>query len=74
MPSGLLRVPAPSANAGGLLSGIAQHPAHLLRIQAGGASGGRRSTEKRGDAVGTPMAFGLEGLPPRVTVMREPMS
>ncbi len=47
----VIGVALPRGDAGGLLRGVVQDPAHLLRIQTGDAPGGRRGAEIAGDAV-----------------------
>ena len=41
---------------------VAEHPAHLLSVQARGATGGGGRAKKRRNAVGAPVAFGLKTL------------
>ena len=43
-----------------LLRGVVEHPAHLLRVEAGRASGGRGGAEDAGNAVRAPVAFALQ--------------
>ena len=59
----VLGVAIPGAESGGLLRRVAEHPAHLLSVQAGGATRGRRGAERRRNAVRAPVAFGFELLP-----------
>ena len=47
-------VALPGDDARGLLRGVVEQPAHLLRIEARGAGGRRRGAEHAGDAVGAP--------------------
>src|SRR5215467_10124206 len=58
----VLGVAIPCAEPGGLMRGIAQHPAHLLGVQACSATGRGGRAEERRNAVGAPMTFCLEPL------------
>src|SRR5690349_19871894 len=55
-------VAIPSSQAGGLMRGVPQHPAHLLGVQAGRATRGSRCTKERRDTVRAPMTLSLEAL------------
>src|SRR5260370_10224027 len=53
----------PCAEPGRLLRCVTQHPAHLLSVQAGSATGSRGGSKKWRDAVCAPVAFGFKLLP-----------
>src|SRR5260370_11823947 len=53
----MFRVSVPCPETGGLMRGVAEHPAHLLSVQARGATGGGGRAKKRRNAVGAPVAL-----------------
>src|SRR5260370_16704621 len=53
----------PCAEPGRLLRCVTQHPAHLLSVQAGSATGSRGGSKEWRDAVCAPVAFGFKLLP-----------
>ena len=55
-------VAIPRSQAGGLMRGIAQHPPHLLSVQARCATRGRGRAKERRNAVGAPVALCLKTL------------
>src|SRR5258708_39436847 len=58
----MFRVSVPCPETGGLMRGVAEHPSHLLSVQARGATGGGGRAKKRRNAVGAPVALGLKTL------------
>src|SRR5258708_38726994 len=58
----MFSVSIPCPETGGLMRSVAEHPAHLLSVQARGATGGGGRAKKRRNAVGAPVAFGLKTL------------
>src|SRR6267142_7267821 len=58
----MFSVSVPCPETGGLMRGVAEHPSHLLSVQARGATGGGCCAKKRRNAVGAPVAFGLKTL------------
>ena len=57
----VIGVALPRGDAGGLLRGVIQNPAHLLRIQARDAPGRSRGAEVAGDAVRAAVGLHLVG-------------
>jgi len=55
-------VSIPCPETGRLMRGVAEHPAHLLSVQARGATCGSRCAKQRRNAVRAPVALGLKAL------------
>ena len=53
----VIGVALPGRDARRLLRGVVEQPAHLLRVEAGAAAGGRRRAERAGDAVRAAVAL-----------------
>src|SRR5437879_13713764 len=52
----------PRSEAGGLMRSVAQHPAHLLSVQAGGATRRCCRAKKGRNTMRAPMTLGLKAL------------
>src|SRR5438132_44644 len=58
----MLGVAIPRSEAGGLMRSVAQHPAHLLSAQAGGATRRCCRAKKGRNTMRAPMTLGLKAL------------
>src|SRR5438067_2851875 len=58
----MLGVAIPRSEAGGLMRSVAQHPAHLLSVQAGGATRRCCRAKKGRNTMRAPMTLGLKAL------------
>src|SRR6267154_2646506 len=52
----MFSVSVPCPETGGLMRGVAEHPSHLLSVQARGTTGGGGRAKKRRNTVGAPVA------------------
>ena len=70
----MVGVAPPGDDARGLLRGVVEHPAHLARVETGGAGRGSRGAKGPGDAVRGQAALVAELGPPMAITTRVPMS